>query len=276
MTEPKERIYLDDVPVEIQDLIYNEQQYKVTELLMKQQGIGRLAAAKQTMKLVKRLRSLRREETAKKEATAKKERKAPPSEYQSSAVRVLPSMGTDEITIDYGPRTPGHRITTALIASFFGTVFIGSTVYLSIRDWDQLFERPIGFENVRVAVTFLAGIVFCFIFGGIILWNLFGSKCFTASRQGLTIKKTFLGIPTQKHIPHHDIKEFVVRRKTHAKTGIADGGYAFGGATYYQLWVTGGKRVRLIWNTYRIEDPEWVGQTLAEWFGVSYDKRSRL
>jgi len=269
MTESEKRIYLDDVPVEFQDLIYDKQEYKVTNLLMEQQSIGRLAAAKQTMKLVKRLRYLRKEAAS--EAASEAAYEPPASEYTSRFVHVLPPSGADEITIDYGPRTRGDRMANAIIALVFGTVFIGSAFYLSLRDWDELFAQPIGFANVKVAVTFLAGVVFCFIFGGYILWNLFGSKCFTASREGLTIKKTVLGIQSQKHIPHYEIKEFVVQRKSKGATGIQDGDASVK-TTYYDLWVTG-RKVRLIWNNGRMEDPEWVGRTLAEWFDVPFDMR---
>ena len=99
-----------------------------------------------------------------------------------------------------------------------------------------------------------------------ILWILFGSTFFTASKQGLEIKKQFLCFSSKKFIGHQEIKSF----KMHVKRVSSKGGGGGGGGSsnWYTLWVVGKKKYKLDSKTPSRESIVWLSETLSEWFGV--------
>lgn len=56
MNDTQERQYLEDVPKDIQDLIYEDRHREATQLLMKQKGLGKVQAAMEAGRIVLRMR----------------------------------------------------------------------------------------------------------------------------------------------------------------------------------------------------------------------------
>jgi hypothetical protein len=135
-------------------------------------------------------------------------------------------------------------------------------LYFGIRGWSKLFERPFEEAGMVVAVALLIGICFLIYFVREILWILFGSTFFTASKQGLEIKKLFLCFSTKKIIEHEEIKYFQMSVK---RTSHSEGG---GSSKWYTLWVVGKKKYKLDSKTPSRESIVWLSETLSEWFGV--------
>jgi hypothetical protein len=113
-----------------------------------------------------------------------------------------------------------------------------------------------------VAVALLIGIGLLIYFGREILWTLFGSTFFTASKGGLEIKKQFLCFSSKKFIGHQEIKSF----KMHVKRVSSKGGG--GSSKWYTLWVVSKKKHKLDSKTPSRESLEWLCRTLSDWFGV--------
>jgi len=180
----------------------------------------------------------------------------------TDSIEIIPSPELDKHIISYGPQDLGSRIIGAIIYCVFGSVFSGVPLYFGIRGWSKLFERPFEEAGMVVAAALLIGIGFLLYFGREILWILFGSTFFTASKQGLEIKKRFLCFSTKKFIGHQEIKGFQMQVKRVSRQG---GG---GSSKWCTLWVVGKKKYKLDSKTNSRESLVWLSETLSEWFGV--------
>tara|TARA_Y100000588_G_C14034780_1_gene830244 strand:- start:223 stop:840 length:618 start_codon:yes stop_codon:yes gene_type:complete len=180
----------------------------------------------------------------------------------TDSIEIIPSLEPDTHVISYGPQDFGSRIIGAVIFGVFASVFSGVPLYFGIRGWSKLFERPFEEAGMVIAGTLLIGAGFLLYFGREILWALFGSTFFIASRQGLEIKKRFLWFSTKKLIEHHEMKCFLthVKRVSHSEGG--------GSSKWYTLWVVGKKKYKLDSKTNSRESVVWLSKTLSDWFGI--------
>jgi hypothetical protein len=184
----------------------------------------------------------------------------------TDSIQIITSLEPDTHIISYGPQDVSTRIIAAIIYSIFAGVFSGVPLYFGIHGWSKLFERPFEEAGMVVAVALLIGIGLLIYFGREILWTLFGSTFFTASKGGLEIKKQFLCFSSKKFIGHQEIKSFKLHvKKVSSKGGAGGGG---GSSKWYTLWVVGKKKHKLDSKTPSRESIEWLSRTLSDWFGV--------
>jgi hypothetical protein len=135
-------------------------------------------------------------------------------------------------------------------------------LYLGIRGWSKLFERPFEEAGMVVAGALLIGVGFLLYFGCEILWALLGSTFFTAFIGGLELKKQFLCFFSKKFIGSQEMKSF----KMHVKrVSSKEGG---GSSKWYTLWVVGKKKHKLDCKTPSRESVVWLSKTLSDWFEV--------
>lgn len=168
----------------------------------------------------------------------------------------------DTHIIYYGPQELSTRIIGAIIYSIFAGVFSGVPLYLGIRGWSKLFERPFEEAGMVVAGALLIGVGFLLYFGCEILWALLGSTFFTAFIGGLELKKQFLCFFSKKFIGSQEMKSF----KMHVKrVSSKEGG---GSSKWYTLWVVGKKKHKLDCKTPSRESVVWLSKTLSDWFEV--------
>ena len=180
----------------------------------------------------------------------------------TDSIEIIPSLEPDTHIISYGPQDVSSRVIGAIIYVVFASIFSGVPLYFGIRGWSKLFERPFEEAGMVVAGALLIGVGFLIYFVREILWILFGSTFFTASKQGLEIKKRFLCFSTKKIIEHEEIKYFQMSVK---RTSHSEGG---GSSKWYTLWVVGKKKYKLDSKTPSRESIVWLSETLSEWFGV--------
>ena len=180
----------------------------------------------------------------------------------TDSIQIIASLEPDTHIISYGPQDVSTRIIAAIIYSIFAGVFSGVPLYFGINGWSKLFERPFEEAAMVVAGALLIGIGLLIYFGHEILWALFGSTFFTASKGGLEIKKQFLCFSSKKFIGSQEIKSF----KMHVKKVSSKGGG--GSSNWYTLWVVGKKKHKLDSKTPSRESIEWLSRTLSDWFGV--------
>ena len=184
----------------------------------------------------------------------------------TDSIQIIASLEPDTHIISYGPQDVSTRIIAAIIYSIFAGVFSGVPLYFGIHGWSKLFERPFEEAAMVVAGALLIGIGLLIYFGHEILWALFGSTFFTASKGGLEIKKQFLCFSSKKFIGHQEIKSFKLHvKKVSSKGGAGGGG---GSSKWYTLWVVGKKKHKLDSKTPSRESIEWLSRTLSDWFGV--------
>ena len=131
----------------------------------------------------------------------------------TDSIEIIPSPESDKHIISYGPQDLGSRIIGAIIYFVFASVFSGLPLYFGIRGWSKLFERPFEEAGMVIAGALLIGVGFLLYFVREILWVLFGSTFFIASRQGLEIQKRFLCFSTKKFIGHQEIQSFQMHVK---------------------------------------------------------------
>ena len=180
----------------------------------------------------------------------------------TDSIEIIPSPEPATHIISYGPQDVSSRIIGSIVYCVFASIFSGVPLYFGIRGWSKLFERPFEEAGMVIAGALLIGVGLLLYFLREILWILFGSTFFTASKQGLEIKKRFLGFSTKKFIEHHEMKCFL----THVKrTSHSEGG---GSSKWYTLWVVGKKKYKLDSKTPSRESIVWLSETLSEWFGV--------
>ena len=180
----------------------------------------------------------------------------------TDSIEIIPSPEPDTHIISYGPQDVSSRIIGSIVYCVFASIFSGVPLYFGIRGWSKLFERPFEEAGMVIAGALLIGVGLLLYFVREILWILFGSTFFTASKQGLEIKKRFLWFSTKKFIEHHEMKCFL----THVKrTSHSEGG---GSSKWYTLWVVGKKKYKLDSKTPSRESIVWLSETLSEWFGV--------
>jgi hypothetical protein len=180
----------------------------------------------------------------------------------TDSIQIIPSPEPDTHIIYYGPQELSTRIIAAIIYSIFAGVFSGVPLYLGIRGWSKLFERPFEEAGMVVAGALLIGVGFLLYFGCEILWALLGTTFFTASKGGLEIKKQFLCFFSKKFIGSQEMKSF----KMHVKrVSSKEGG---GSSKWYTLWVVGKKKHKLDCKTPSRESVVWLSKTLSDWFEV--------
>ncbi len=182
----------------------------------------------------------------------------------SDSIQLLPSSKPDTHIISYGPQDMGTRIFGAIAISIFAGVFSGVPLYFGIRGWPILFERPFGQAGFVVAGALLIGLFFLIYFVCLILWRLFGSTFFTASKQGLEIKRRFLFFSSSRFIRADDIQCLRVRIKRVSSSSDSGSGRS----SWYTLWVVGRKKYMLASKDPSRETVVWLSETLSEWFGV--------
>ena len=180
----------------------------------------------------------------------------------TDSIVIIPSPEPNKHIISYGPQDIGSRIFGAVIFGVFASIFSGVPLYFGIRGWSKLFERPFEEAGMVIAGALLIGVGLLLYFVREILWILFGSTCFTASRQGLEIKKRFLCFSTKKFIGSQEIQSFQMHVK---RVSSQSGG---GSSKWYTLWVVGKKKYKLDSKTPSRESIVWLSETLSEWFGV--------
>jgi hypothetical protein len=113
-----------------------------------------------------------------------------------------------------------------------------------------------------IAGALLIGVGLLLYFVREILWALFGSTFFTASRQGLEIKKRFLWFSTKKFIEQNEMKCFLMHiKRVSSKSG---GGFS----NWYTFSIVGRKKYILDSKTCCHESVDWLSKTLSDWFGV--------
>ncbi len=182
----------------------------------------------------------------------------------SDWIQLLPSSKPDTHIISYGPQDMSSRIFGAIAIAIFAGVFSGVPLYLGIRGWPILFERPFEQAGFVVAGALLIGLCFLVYFGCLILWRLFGSTFFTASKQGLEIKKRFSFFSSSRFIRADDIQCLRVHIKRTSSSSDSGGDWS----SWYTLWVVGRKKYMLDSKTPSREPVVWLSETLSEWFGV--------
>ena len=184
-----------------------------------------------------------------------------PHEIMDS-IRIIPSPEPDAHIISYGNQDMSSRIVGAVIYSVFAAVFSGVPLYFGIRGWSKLFERPFEEAGIVIAGALLIGVGLLLYFVREILWVLFGSTFFTASRQGLEIKKRFLWFTTKKFIKQNEMKHFLMHIK---RVSSKSGG---GISNWYTFSIVGRKKYILDSKTCCHESVDWLSKTLSDWFGV--------
>jgi len=180
----------------------------------------------------------------------------------TDSIQIIPSPEPDTHIIYYGSQELSTRIIAAIIYSIFAGVFSGVPLYLGIRGWSKLFERPFEEAGMVVAGALLIGVGFLLYFGCEILWALLGTTFFTAFIGGLELKKQFLCFFSKKFIGSQEMKSF----KMHVKrVSSKEGG---GSSKWYTLWVVGKKKHKLDCKTPSRESVVWLSKTLSDWFEV--------
>ena len=180
----------------------------------------------------------------------------------TDSIEIIPSPEPDTHIISYGPQDVSSRIIGSIVYCVFASIFSGVPLYFGIRGWSKLFEQPFQEAGMVIAGALLIGVGLLLYFVREILWVLFGSTFFTASKQGLEIKKRFLWFSTKKFIERHEMKCFL----THVKRVSSSGGG--GSSKWYTLWVVAKKKYKLDSKTPSRESVVWLSETLSEWFGV--------
>jgi len=178
------------------------------------------------------------------------------------SIEIIPSSDPDTHIISYGSQDAGSRIVGAVIYSVFAAVFSGVPFYFGILGWSKLFENPMEETGFLVMGALLIGTGFLLYFGYEILWSLFGSTFFIASRECLEIKKTFLGFTTKKFIKQNEMKHFLMHIK---RVSSRSGG---GISNWYTFSIVGRKKYILDSKTCCHESVDWLSKTLSDWFGV--------
>lgn len=184
-----------------------------------------------------------------------------PHEIMDS-IRIIPSPEPDAHIISYGNQDMSSRIIGSIVYCVFASVFSGVPLYFGIRGWSKLFERPFEEAGMVIAGALLIGVGLLLYFVCEILWVLFGSTFFTASRQGLEIKKCFLWFSTKKFINQKEMKCFLMHVKRVSRSG---GG---GSSNWYTLSIVGRKKYKLDSKSCCYESVGWLSKTLSDWFGV--------
>lgn len=180
----------------------------------------------------------------------------------TGSIQLIPSRNSNEHIISYGPQDFGSRILEVVAVSLFASVFSGLPLYFGIRGWPILFERPFEPAGFAVAGALLIGISFLLYFGREILWSLFGSTFFTASKQGLEIEKRLLFFSRKKFIKSDDMKYLLIHcKKVSGSSGSSS-------SQWYTLWVVGRKKYKLDSKTPNRDSVTWLSETLSAWFGV--------
>jgi hypothetical protein len=178
------------------------------------------------------------------------------------SIEIIPSSDPDTHIISYGSQDAGSRIVGAVIYSVFAAVFSGVPLYFGIRGWSKLFERPFEEAGMVIAGALLIGVGLLLYFVREILWCLFGSTFFIASREGLEIKKTFLRFFSKKFIKQNEMKHFLMHIK---RVSSKSGG---GISNWYSFSIVGRKKYILDSKTCCHESVDWLSKTLSDWFGV--------
>jgi hypothetical protein len=178
------------------------------------------------------------------------------------SIEIIPSSDPDTHIISYGNQDMSSRIIGSIVYCVFAGVFSGIPLYFGIRGWSKLFERPFEEAGMVIAGTLLIGVGLLLYFVREILWALFGSTFFTASRQGLEIKKCFLWFTTKKFINQKEMKYFLMHiKRVSSKSG---GGFS----NWYTFSIVGRKKYILDSKTCCHESVDWLSKTLSDWFGV--------
>ena len=178
------------------------------------------------------------------------------------SIEIIPSSDPDAHIISYGNQDMSSRIIGSIVYCVFAGVFSGVPLYFGIRGWSKLFERPFEEAGMVIAGALLIGVGLLLYFVREILWALFGSTFFTASRQGLEIKKCFLWFTTKKFINQKEMKYFLM----HIKRVISKSGGGF--SNWYTFSIVGRKKYILDSKTCCHESVGWLSKTLSDWFGV--------
>ena len=180
----------------------------------------------------------------------------------TDSIEIIPSPEPDTHIISYGPQDVSSRIIGSIVYCVFASIFSGVPLYFGIRGWSKLFERPFEEAGMVIAGALLIGVGLLLYFVREILWALFGSTFFTASRQGLEIKKCFLWFSTKKFIKQKEMKYFLMHiKRVSSKSG---GGFS----NWYTFSVVGRKKYKLDSKTCCHESVDWLSKTLSGWFGV--------
>ena len=187
---------------------------------------------------------------------------------QSNAGESLPALcrvtsppGADRLVIAYGAPTLGLKLGRALVALIFGSVFAGIFFFLGFRGWEALFEEDLK-KKVLVAAALLVGSLFACYFLWQILWELFGTTQFIATRDSLQVRKQFLFLGSRKDIPRHDLTAFQFRRHGSRENRTCS------------LRTEGSREHLLITKETSDESAAWLGKQLANWFDVPFTKPS--
>jgi hypothetical protein len=178
------------------------------------------------------------------------------------SIEIIPSSDPDTHIISYGNQDMSSRIIGSIVYCVFAGVFSGIPLYFGIRGWSKLFERPFEEAGMVIAGTLLIGVGLLLYFVREILWALFGSTFFTASKQGLEIKKCFLWFTTKKFINQKEMKYFLMHiKRVSSKSG---GGFS----NWYTFSIVGRKKYILDSKTCCHESVDWLSKTLSDWFSV--------
>jgi hypothetical protein len=178
------------------------------------------------------------------------------------SIEIIPSSDPDTHIISYGNQDMSSRIIGSILYCVFAGVFSGIPLYFGIRGWSKLFERPFEEAGMVIAGTLLIGVGLLLYFAREILWALFGSTFFTASKQGLEIKKCFLWFTTKKFINQKEMKYFLMHiKRVSSKSG---GGFS----NWYTFSIVGRKKYILDSKTCCHESVDWLSKTLSDWFSV--------
>ncbi|MEN8716425.1 MAG: hypothetical protein ABF384_16040 [Verrucomicrobiales bacterium] len=177
--------------------------------------------------------------------------------------RVTSPPESEQLVIAYGAPTLWLKLGRASVALIFGSVFAGIFLFFGVRGWHVFFEQDLG-NKILVAGALLIGSLFALYFMWQILWELFGTTHFIASRDALLVKRQFLLLTFGSNIGRGDLTAFQFRRHGSRESRT------------FSLRTKGTREHKLISSETNNESVSWVGKTLADWFQVPLDEYHSL
>ena len=148
----------------------------------------------------------------------------------------------------------------ALTFGIVGLVQLAIVMFV-LRDIGKLTETPM--HVWLAALALIAGIGFVSYFVWLILWLLFGRTVFVATEQLLRIRKKLVFPMSSGMIHRSDLESFELMELVHVNDGRE--------VRYWGLDANlSDSAVRLLPKEIDFETADWLGRTLAGWFGVSF------
>lgn len=135
-------------------------------------------------------------------------------------------------------------------------------LYLAWQNMDKLLETP--FDTWLAAFAFAAGVGFVLYFGWQILWTLFGSIQFIATKHSMQIKKKIAFLGVSRRIDRRELKGFELTELVWVREGR--------GKKHWKLTANIEQPLRILPIEIDFDSADWLGRTLAEWFDVPFTR----